>query len=165
MASTRAVPDSRRGDRERARDRDSRSAPGLRPLTNPQPRARWRKGRSGRCSLASEMVRTSTGGGPELDVGLERQARMAERWRHDADDFVRVLVDSQGSSEDVGIGAEASPPQSIADDRGGGDAGDFVTLGKCPTERRRARRAGRSSSSWQAALPHVRAAPPRSDSR
>src|SRR5580658_1457161 len=36
---------------------------------------------------------------------------------HDADDKVNVVVETQGSAEDVRVGAEVPLPESVADDR------------------------------------------------
>jgi len=37
--------------------------------------------------------------------------------RHDADDMVRVIVEPQGSAEDMRVGAEDPLPESVADDQ------------------------------------------------
>ena len=81
-----------------------------------------------------------------MSVGACGADRIGEVRRHDADDLVAAfgrgptslqILERDRAADDLGIPAEAAPPQAVAQDRHAVAAGDFVLRGEAPPDRRR----------------------------
>ena len=71
--------------------------------------------------------------------------RHVEAWRHDADDLHALPVERHRRSDDVRVGAEATYPRRVIQDRHGRSVGDVVFRPQGAAEERLARPACRRS--------------------
>ena len=102
-----------------------------------------RSGKKARSAIGrrGEWRAGESGGHPDVGVGIESAAGVAEVGGHDADDGVEVGVEAHFAAEDLWVGAVVGVPESVGDydsveEAGGSVAGrvDAANLGLCAEE-------------------------------
>ena len=93
--------------------------------------------------MRTKRDRVLAAGAPASTRGVQIsvRGRMAEAGRHHADDGVALVVERDRAPDDAGIGAEAPPPERIAQNHHVVVAGPRVFGPERPPEPRRAPRA------------------------